>query len=415
MTSRRRGLLACVLGVSLAIGLLFSLYIPGLPLPHQTFTSSETGIAVEKLIFLDYFIFMPWPVTNLMRVDHFKQIDYDDPVEEGGLFVVLFHSTFFLVGALLAVVFSRSQRIDDSELRRKVFLRPWVLYTLLMQGAHLVLIGAAATYYTGPGGPVWVYPTPYFLIPFAIWIGGLSYVAQVIDTVLREGVYYMSLLGAILTYVVLTGLAAVLRNNSWMLLVAMVFMYIYLICACLVALYKHQIAPMRIEMKDEKERPRSIAIITILGFIGGFIVLLFGIVIFTGVTAGTLILLGVVLRSIPGILTPVIYEVLFTLGGVVLIILATLLLFVSWGLWNSNNWARVLVGILFSVGALSDSWTLIWVIIHGVDQLFTIGPLSDFWILIQVVTIFPGALVRLIIECLFIYYLTRPHVVEYFQ
>lgn len=398
---RRQEILACSLGVSLAIGLLFSFYIPLLLLPHPTVASAETGIPDEKLILLDYFIFMPWHVTNLMQVDYFYEVDYDDSVDEGSLLFTIVHSSFFLVGALLAMILSRDQRSTDVTIRKKAFLRPWVLYTLLMLGAHLALMGAAATYYTGPGGPAWVYPSPLFLILFALLIGVLSYVAHVIySSLLREGFYFKSLIVTLSTYIAVTGLAVIIQiwtrhDFYWIMLWTTIFLYIYLICAFVVALYKYLIAPMRIEVNKEKDRPKGLAIIAALDFIAGFITLLFGIATITGGTAGTFNLSSFVLRSTPGV--PFFVLSVGWGGGVVgyviaLIILAIIFLLVSWRLWNGNNWARVLAGTLFSLGVLGNIWTLI-----------------------QVMTILRGAIIRLSIELLSVYYLTRPHVAIYFK
>lgn len=196
MMSKWRNLLACTLGVSLATIFGFSFYILVVILNQEgiyTFTSSKTGIAVEKLILLRHFLFMPWPVANLRRVDYFKRINY--PAELSGdlvPFLIFFHSLYFLFGALLAVGLSGAPRQSEVDLQRKEkslslpgllftlkrFPPPWLLYTLLMLGIRLTLIGAATTYYTGPGGPAWVYPAPIFLIPFAFWVGGISFLVQ---------------------------------------------------------------------------------------------------------------------------------------------------------------------------------------------------------------------------------------------
>lgn len=190
MNSRLRVLFACTLGVSIAIGSLLTLYIPklslfGATMDHYTFTSSKTGIAVEKLILLKYFLFMPWPVTNLMRVAYFKRINY--PPELGPdtvQFSIVFHSLFFLLGALITEALSGTgvPRLGEEAFwkQEKNILPPWILYTILTLVAHLPLMGAAATYYTGPDGPAWLYPSPFFLIPFGIGILVISFIAEVI-------------------------------------------------------------------------------------------------------------------------------------------------------------------------------------------------------------------------------------------
>ena len=198
VTSRRRGLLVSTLGVSLAMGLIDTLLIGRSALSGLLFGSSthfftvmsaETGIGVEKLLLLDYFLFLPWPVTNLSRVDYFFETGYPRELQPDKVpMFILFHSLYFLFGALLAVALSgEEKRPAEGELpfTLKDHPPPWVLYTLVTLVVHLVLIGAATTYYTGPGGPVWLYPSPFWLIPFGVGIGVLSFVAQAIYTGLR--------------------------------------------------------------------------------------------------------------------------------------------------------------------------------------------------------------------------------------
>jgi len=201
-STRAHKLLACLLGASLAIGTLFSLYIP--TGNSGNWVSSKTGISQGQLILLDYFIFMPWPVSNLMEIPYFAYVDYDDPVEEDGTAFAWFHSLFFFVGALLAVALSgEKERSEEVELRWKQWKGislppslslslqghppPWMLYTLLTLVFHLILIGAAMTHYTGPGGPVWVYPSPIYLLPFTMGIFVISYLAKTLYTGLRQG------------------------------------------------------------------------------------------------------------------------------------------------------------------------------------------------------------------------------------
>lgn len=188
MTSRGV-LLACFVGVSIAIGLLSPLYIPEFPwnratMDQYTFTFTKTGISVEKLILLNYFVFMPWPVSNLMHVTHFNAVDYDDPIEEDGIVFTLIHSLFFLLGALIAEALSGTgvPRLGEEAFwkQEKNVLPPWILYTILTLVAHLPLMGAATTYYTGPGGPVWFYPSPLWLIPFGVGILVISYLTEII-------------------------------------------------------------------------------------------------------------------------------------------------------------------------------------------------------------------------------------------
>lgn len=218
MTSRWRVLLACTLGVLFAI-------VPFLNLSRMknyTFNSSVTGIAVGKLLLLDYFVFMPWPITNLMRIAYFQEIHYLGNIYEPDTvpLMILSHSIFFFLGALIAEVLSGAgaPRQGETILQRQgkgILLSrivsilqanspPWMLYTFLILVVHLLLMGAATTHYTGPTGSVWVYPSPFFLIPFCSGIGVISRFTQAIYTRLQEEFTFLNFLFALGTYIVLT-------------------------------------------------------------------------------------------------------------------------------------------------------------------------------------------------------------------
>lgn len=38
--------------------------------------TSKIGIAAEKLLFLDYFVIMPWPIINFEKIAYFQEIYY---------------------------------------------------------------------------------------------------------------------------------------------------------------------------------------------------------------------------------------------------------------------------------------------------------------------------------------------------
>ena len=222
MTLRRRELFTCTFGVLFAIGTQIYLHARGMQ--HYIFLSSNTGIAAEKHLFLDYFVVMPWPIVNFDNIAYFREIYYLGHLYEPDTVpvMILFKSIFFFLGALLAMVLSGRKKRPLNEVPQWTQWRgislppllfytirsppPWVLYTFLLFSAHLLLMGAATTYYTGPGGPVWVYPSPLLLIPFVVGLGVISFFTQFICTILQEGINFRSLLLALGTYVALIGL-----------------------------------------------------------------------------------------------------------------------------------------------------------------------------------------------------------------
>lgn len=142
------------------------------------------------------------------------------------------------------------------------------------------------------------------------------------------------------------------------------------------------------------DRPLGIAIIAILGIIAGIVVLL-GSLAAIGLSA----LIGLAFLTDPGGL-PIPAAVITALGtllGVVLLIVAIIILIVSRGIWIGSNWARVLMLILLVLGAISSAWTL-WSLYEAA----------------AVLTEYASTVVSLLVELFFIYYLTRPHVTDFF-
>ena len=154
---------------------------------------------------------------------------------------------------------------------------------------------------------------------------------------------------------------------------------------------KHKISHGRESMA---ERSLGIAIIAILGIIAGILALL-GSLAAIGLSA----LIGLAFLTEPGGLPipAAVITALGTLFGIVLLIVAVIILFVSRGLWIGSNWARVLMLILLVLGAISSAWTL-W------------GLYEAAAVLVEYVS----TVVSLLIELFFIYYLTRPHVTDFF-
>ncbi len=142
------------------------------------------------------------------------------------------------------------------------------------------------------------------------------------------------------------------------------------------------------------DRPLGIAIIAILGILMGIIVLL-GSLAAIGLSA----LIGLAFLTEPGGL-PVpaaVISALGTLFGIVLLIVAIIILIVSRGLWIGSNWARVLMLILLIIGAISSAWA-IWGLYEAA----------------AVLAEYTSTVVSLLVELFFIYYLTRPHVVDFY-
>ena len=120
-----------------------------------------------------------------------------------------------------------------------------------------------------------------------------------------------------------------------------------------------------------KERPTGIALLVSLEFISGLISLGITLYLFT-------------LTYFPG--NSVTY---FSLSGVTSLILA-------YGLWVGKRWARTITLILSIVGML------LW--LSNILGIITISPSS-----------FLTSIVNIVLDGAIIYYLTRPHIKDYFK
>lgn len=127
------------------------------------------------------------------------------------------------------------------------------------------------------------------------------------------------------------------------------------------------------------ERPLGITILAILGFLGGILIILAGILFTIG---GAFFF-----RATRAPLIPL--AGLFGAVGVVLIIIGIIELIISWGLWTGKGWAWWLTLIFSGLGVLGSLFSI------------ATGAISS------------GA-ISLIIDAVIIYYLLRPHVKQYF-
>lgn len=124
-------------------------------------------------------------------------------------------------------------------------------------------------------------------------------------------------------------------------------------------------------------RPTGVAILAILDFLAGALILLGGLVLIA--VGGTGLLASLGYGFFAGIAT--------LLGAVVLVI-GVLAIVVGWGLWTGKRWAWILALILYALGALSSLVSLAG------------GSVSS--------------VVGLVIDALLIWYLFRPHVKAFF-
>lgn len=120
-------------------------------------------------------------------------------------------------------------------------------------------------------------------------------------------------------------------------------------------------------------RPMGIAILAILEVLVGVISLIFGILIV--VLAGWIGLTGVF---------PVLLGGLFGVIGGILIIVGIFSFVIAYGLWNGYGWAWT-IGLVFAI----------------------------LWIIMGLISL-PGGIVPILLNAFIIYYLTRPHVKNFF-
>ena len=71
--------------------------------------------------------------------------------------------------------------------------------------------------------------------------------------------------------------------------------------------------------------------------------------------------------------------------GLVLLIVAVLGFIMTWGLWSGKSWARIITMILAVIGVVTGIFNL------------------------------PGSLISILINVVILYYLTRPHIMAYYQ
>lgn len=127
-------------------------------------------------------------------------------------------------------------------------------------------------------------------------------------------------------------------------------------------------------------RPTGVAILAILGFLGGAIVLIGGL----GALAGAAFL-ATYFQNLFGAIGAIIATVI----GITLLITALIVLLLSWGLWAGKNWARILVII----------GNILFILLN----------------LLSIVASPASAIIGIIIDALIIFYLTRPGVAAYFK
>jgi len=130
-------------------------------------------------------------------------------------------------------------------------------------------------------------------------------------------------------------------------------------------------------MMQKPPRPTGIAILAILGFIGGILALLGGALFIAVAGSGILTSYGVGMFS--GFVS--------ILGGVI-IVLGLFTLFVSWGMWSGKSWAWYLAVVLYAIGLIGG---LVILVAGGI-----VG------------------IVSVLIELLLLWYLFRPHVKAFF-
>jgi hypothetical protein len=130
-------------------------------------------------------------------------------------------------------------------------------------------------------------------------------------------------------------------------------------------------------MMQKPPRPTGIAILAILDFIGGVLLLLGG--AFLAAIGGSSILTTYGYGAFSGVVT--------VFGGIA-VVLGLFAIFVGWGLWSGKSWAWTLAVVLYILGALTS--------LVGLAG----GSL--------------GSIVPLILYALILWYLWKPHVKAYF-
>ena len=127
------------------------------------------------------------------------------------------------------------------------------------------------------------------------------------------------------------------------------------------------------------QRPMGIAVIAALEVLGGLV--------FLGLGAIMLLIAGILGTGLSTTDFPVlgsITGIIIGMGGVILALIGTVNFVIAYGYWNGRGWAWI-VGLAFAA----------------------LG------IIIGLITL-PGGLIRIVLDVLIIYYLTRPHVKIFF-
>jgi len=98
-----------------------------------------------------------------MNVEVFRRIDYGDLDVEGVIILFILHSASFFVGATVTTIMTKGK---------------WILFVVGSLFITIILMLASIVHYTGPGGPAWLYPSPYYLGYFTIWISIIGLLAR---------------------------------------------------------------------------------------------------------------------------------------------------------------------------------------------------------------------------------------------
>ena len=139
------------------------------------------------------------------------------------------------------------------------------------------------------------------------------------------------------------------------------------------------------------ERPTGVTILAVLEFIGAGFLILLGLLLLVGMG-----MLGAMGGGGEGGRFLGVLGALGAAAGVVVIIVAALPLAIGIGLWKLKNWARILVIIFATIGALGNTARVIFGLSSG--EMFNVV----------------GGIVGLGIQALILWYMFQPHVKQAF-